>query len=133
MGNENKTRMLREIAKHYGIERNVDFAQFFELEPATSFQRFKNGFIDFEQVYEKCPDISPDWLLNGGQGPMLRKDRENGSHNINIGEQANQHISVQDCENLRMALEALSREQAASARAQEQVSALIELLGKKGQ
>lgn len=140
MANENKTRMLREIAQYYGLQKNADFARFFGLEPATAVMRFKNGFIDFEQVYEKCPDISPEWLLNGGQGPMLRKERDGfiASQNTNIGDNAKQQVVVSEAEGIRTAIEALEKErqshartQTALAKAQEQVSDLIAILNNR--
>lgn len=128
MTNEKGQEMLKQIAEYYGISKNSDFAKFFGLSIQTSFQRMKNGFVDFEQIYAKCPDISPDWLLSGGEGPMLRADRGEiiGSQNTNVG--GNQSVSVVSDKNLEAALEALTKEQDALARSQEQVSNLIELL-----
>ena len=63
MTQEKGTEILRQISDYYGITRNVDFAKFFGLSIQTAFQRMKNGFVDFEQIYAKCPDISPDWML----------------------------------------------------------------------
>ena len=121
--------MLRQIAEYYGISRNVDFAKFFGLSIQTSFQRLKNGFVDFEQIYAKCPDISPDWLLSGGEGPMLRSERGEmiASQNTNSGS-GTQSVSVINDKNLETALASLEREQHALAQSQEQVSNLIELL-----
>lgn len=125
---ERRTEMLQEIAKYYGIKKNVDFAEFLGITPQTNFQRVKNGFIDYEQIYARCPDISPDWLLSG-EGPMLRIDRGEmiASQNTNTGG-GNQNVSVVNNKDLESALEALAREQEALARSQEQVSNLIELL-----
>lgn len=125
--------MLKQIAEYYKITRNVDFAKFFGLSEPTAFNRVKTGFIDFEQIYEKCPDISADWLLSG-EGPMLRAESDASviaSNNTNIGNGANQHVSVVEGEALKSALEALKREQDAVARAQEQISGLIEVLRTK--
>lgn len=129
MTNEKGAEMLRQIAEYYGISRNVDFAKFFGLSIQTSFQRLKNGFVDFEQIYAKCPDISPDWLLSGGEGPMLRSERGEmiASQNTNSGS-GTQSVSVINDKNLETALASLEREQHALAQSQEQVSNLIELL-----
>ena len=126
---ERKTEMLKQLADYYGISKNVDFARFFGLSEPTAFNRLKSGVIDFEEIFEKCPDISADWLLSG-EGPMLRSERESmiASQNANIGDRANQNISVVESKAIQEALQALAREQEALARAQEQISGLIELL-----
>lgn len=131
MTQEQGIAILRQIADYYGISKNSDFAKFFGLSIQTSFQRFKHGFVDFEQIYAKCPDISPDWLLSGGEGPMLRSERGEiiGSMNNNTGN-GNQTVQVEMSRNLDSALESLAREQEALARSQEQVSNLIELLAR---
>ena len=124
--------MLKQIAEYYGISKNSDFAKFFDLSIQTSFQRLKNGTLDYEQIYAKCPDISPDWLLSGGEGPMLRTERGEvvGSQNTNTGN-GNQSVSVVSNKNLESALNALTREQEALANSQKQVSDLIGILAGK--
>ena len=124
--------MLKQIAEYYNITRNIDFANFFGLSQPTAFNRLKMGVIDFEEVYEKCPELSADWLLSG-EGPMLKKDRDSSiaSQNMNIGEGANQNVSVVESKAVQDALHALAREQEALSRAQEQISGLIELLRAK--
>ena len=119
--------MLKKIAEYYHIEKNVDFARFFGLSEPTAFARMKQGTIDYEAIYAKCPDISPDWLLSRGEGEMLRKDREKA-------EKANASKvpdAEQDAKLFKLNekfLHALSNEQLAVTRAQEQISGLIEVL-----
>ena len=125
--------MLKELADYYGISKNVDFARFFGLSEPTSFNRLKTGVLDYEDIYAKCPDISADWLLSG-EGPMLKRDRDKAiiaSHNTNIGDNANQNVSIVEGEAVKEALEALKREQEAVSRAQDQISGLIEILRTK--
>ena len=64
---------------------------------------------------------------------MLRVERENqiASSNTNIGEHAQQSVSVYDAKSLELALESLAKEQDALARAQEQIGGLIEILKSK--
>ena len=126
---EQRIDILKKLADYYGISKNVDFARFFGLSEPTAFNRLKVGYIDFEQVYEKCPDISADWLLSG-EGPMLKKDRDSivASQNTNIGEGANQNVSVVESKAVQDALAALAREQEALSKAQDQISGLIEIL-----
>ena len=125
MVDEKKVEMLRQIAEHYGISRNVDFAKFFNISEPTAFSRMKNGFIDFEEIYRMCPDISPDWLLSGGEGQMLRKDARQGT-----GKEQGNGGGFQNTETLDRALDALAREQQALAKAQEHISGLIDALRK---
>lgn len=120
-----KREMLQEIAKHYGLERNIEFAKYFGITPQSAYARMTKGIMDLEEIYEKCPEISPDWLLSRGEkGPMLRTG---GSEPATRKEEEN----PQDKKNLEAALEALAEEQNSVRRAQEQVSGLIELLRAK--
>lgn len=130
---ETRIKMNKQIADYYGISRNVDWAKFFDISEPLAFNRIKTGYMDFEEIYNRCPDISAEWLLSGGQGPMLRSERDAqiASQNTNIGEGANQSVSVVESRAVQDALQALSREQEALARAQEQISGLIELLRAK--
>lgn len=132
MEKERKVEMLKQLAEYYGISKNVDFARFFGLSEPTSFNRLKSGVLDYEDIYARCPDISADWLLSG-EGPMLKKDRDKAiaSQNTNIGDNANQNVSIVESEAIKESLEALKREQDALARAQEQISGLIEILRSK--
>ena len=127
---ETRISMMKQIADYYGIKRNVDYAKFFEISEPLAFNRVKTGYMDFEEIYNRCPDISAEWLLSGGHGPMLRTEREAmiASQNTNIGDGANQHVSVGDGKRLEEALAALAREQEALARAQEQISGLIDII-----
>lgn len=136
----NKVAMLKQILGYYGLMRNSDVAKFFGISEQLAFARLKNGYIDFEEIYRLCPEISPDWLLSGGEGPMLREERDNNiaSMSANIEGNPNQSASVVDGENLRSALEALKMEQEvhahtqdALAKAQEQIGDLISILKTK--
>lgn len=122
MTDQKKAEMLRQIAEYYHITRNVDFAKFFGISEPLAFSRMKNGYLDYEEIYNRCPDISADWLLSGGEGPMLRAERKEGTQR---GEP-----SGADRQSLRDAMEALAKEQAALATAQEHISALISVLNK---
>lgn len=120
--------MLKEIREYYRLYKNIDFAQFFGLSEQNAYSWTKRGFLDLELVYEKCPDIDPEWLLsNGEKGQMLRKDN---SQNV-IGDNnttANGDIHGASNEALNKALDALAEEQKMCAKLQEQHDAFIELL-----
>lgn len=120
--------MLKEIREYYKLYKNIDFAQFFGLSEQNAYSWTKRGFMDIELVYEKCPDIDPEWLLsNGEKGQMLRKDN---SQNV-IGDNnttANGDINGASNEALNKALDALAQEQKMCAKFQEQHDAFIEIL-----
>lgn len=80
-----KQEQIRAIAEHYGLTRNSDFARFFGISEQAAYQQQKQGIIKYEEVYRRCPDLSPDWLLNGGEGPMLRAERIKTGQPISIG------------------------------------------------
>jgi len=129
--NEKKVQMLKQIAEYYRITRNIDFANFFGLSAPTAFSRIKNGYIDFEEVYRRCPDISADWLLSEGEGPMLRKDRDKEIFKRMRGEMGDTPVAVTCNDDLKAAMNALAKEQEALARSQEHISGLIDVLSKK--
>lgn len=121
--------MLKEIREHYRLHKNIDFAQFFGLSEQNAYSWTKRGFMDIELVYEKCPDIDPEWLLSSGEkGQMLRKDNNQsviGDNNTT----ANGDIHGASDEALNKALDALAEEQKMCAKFQEQQDAFISLLG----
>lgn len=125
-----KQEMMQKVLEYYRLYRNTDAAEFFGVTPQTMFARMKSGKLDYEEIYEKCPDISPDWLLSGGEGEMLRKDRGEKPHEARSAGGA---VVADNSEALEKAMSALAAEQQAMRRAQDQISALIELLrGKQG-
>ena len=126
----NKREMLGRILTYYGLGKNSDAARYFGVSEQAMFMRVKRGILDLEEVYEKCPEISPDWLLSGGKGEMIRANRDAiGNGNVNVGDYSKQEVIIES-RNLEMALESLAKEQAALAKAQEQISGLIEILKK---
>ena len=120
--------MLKEIRNYYKLHRNIDFAQKFGLTEQNAYSWTKRGFLDLELVYERCPEIDPEWLLSGGEkGEMLRKDNAQtviGDNN----KTANGNITEQS-EALDKALEALREEQKLCSKFQEQQDRFIALLG----
>lgn len=123
-----KELMLKEIRDYYKLHRNIDFAQKFDLSEQNAYSWVKRGYLDLELVYEKCPEIDPEWLLsNGEKGSMLRKDNNQnviGDNNTT----ANGDIHGPSNEALNKALDALAEEQKMCAKFQEQHGAFIELL-----
>ena len=128
-----KSEMLEAIASYYDIKKNVDFARFFDISEQLAFQQRKQGIMKYEEIYKRCPEISADWLLSGGEGPMLRAERFENNGNISFGANSRQIFKTPyyDNENTKKALEALEREQEALSKAQDQMTALISLLQSK--
>lgn len=129
----NKGEMLKEIRRYYRLDKNAEFARFFELSEQTAYSWTKRATFDIELVYEKCPEISPDWLLSHGEnGPMLRSG-SNTSQSIvgnNNTAAANGVIMGAAQDTLNKAFESLAEEQRRCAEMQAQQARLIELLDK---
>lgn len=130
-----KPEMLKCIATYYGLDKNVDFAKFFGITEQLAHQWLKKGIMNFEEIYKRCPEISSDWLLSGGEGEMLRINRVENSGNIAFGNNSRQMVRMQESESVKRVLEALSveqsslaKEQEALAKAQDQISGLISIL-----
>lgn len=68
-----KTLILNSIQKHYGFDKNSDFANFLGVSPSVlSNWKHRNTF-DVDLLYAKCEDINPIFLLSGKQ-PMLKQE-----------------------------------------------------------
>lgn len=131
--------MIEAIAAYYHIEKNSDFANFFEISGQTAFQRRKQGIMAYEEIYRRCPDISPDWLLSGGEGPMLRADRIENNGNLAYGNNSRQiYKPIYETETVKKVVDALGKEQDALRseqeslhKAQDQITGLIQILQTK--
>lgn len=115
----NNNLILKEIREHYGLHRSVDFARFFNISPQLANAWLSRDSLDYQAIYKKCPEINPDWLLSGGEGPMLRED---------MGREERM-LQDESCNTaLDNALQALKNEQAISRKAQEQADRLINIV-----
>ena len=130
-----KREMMDMLAEFYGFTRNADYARFFGITPQTALARRKNNYIDFEEVYARCPEVSPDWLLSHGEGPMLRSERgEVVNNTFNSGDNVRQRVYNNNGDNTKTVVQLtalLQKEQEALSKAQEQISGLIALLAKQ--
>ena len=118
----NKEQIINEIAKHYHLTRNVDVAEFFGISQQSSVAWMKGGYNIYE-VYKRCPDINPYWLLSMGEdGEMLRPSEE----------EDNETLTTRGLlENLRMAQERLAEEQNISRRVLEQCERVLRFMEDK--
>lgn len=129
----NKGDMLKEIRRYYRLDKNVEFARFFELSEQTAYAWTKRATFDLELVYKNCPEINPDWLLSHGENGAMLRSGGNQSQSIvgnNNTAAANGVIMGTTHESLNKALDALAEEQRRCAEMQAQQARLIELLDK---
>lgn len=124
-----KSLMLTKIREHYNLTRNVDFARRFNVSEQVSNGWMKRGYLDYETIYKYCPEISPDWLLSGGEGPMLREERDAEPPSPAPGCNPPPAPSPSP-DTLGKALDALRCEQGISTKAQEQADRLITIIDK---
>lgn len=117
--------VIRKIAEHYGITRNIDFSKFFNILPQIAVNWMK-GKYNIYVVYEKCRDqINPEWLLSLGEvGEMLRADTT---------EEAKETITLNKAlENTKEALARLADEQSISKGVLNHTERLLSILEEKG-
>lgn len=120
-----KRQMLNELRRHYNLPRNAEFAEFFGISPQNAYTWMKRGTFDAEIVYEKCPEVSADWILSG-EGEMLRPVSQvinGGENNSNIAG----NVINEGTKELVMALE---RQQTMTIKAQEHIDSLIKVIDK---
>lgn len=67
-----KSLILNEIKKHYSFKKEIDFANFLDVKPQTLASWHSRNVFDIELLYEKCNEISAEFLLTG-KGEILRK------------------------------------------------------------
>lgn len=67
----NKTLILKNIKRHLGYKKDVDFANFLGISPQTLASWYTRNTFDLEVLYAKCVDIDANFLLTG-RGEMLR-------------------------------------------------------------
>lgn len=123
-----KKLVLNEIRNYYGLEKNTDFAKFFGLSDQNAYSWTKRGYIDYELVYEKCPEINPEWLLSCGEkGPMLKSAITQEIKGDNNTQVAGDSIGPSD-ETLSKTLDALSAEQDRCTKLQHQIDTLLDIV-----
>lgn len=120
-----KVDMWAAIREYYGWKRNHDVAAAFGITDQAAYGWLKGGIIQYEDVYRRCPEISPDWLLSQGEnGPMLRPASQSitGDNNTQVGGDMMQEGST------KKVLELLAAEQENNRRLQEQVASLVGII-----
>ena len=119
-----KKELIGRIAEHYDIERNADFADYFGIPRQNAVYWLRGGY-DIYAVYQKCPEINPEWLLSGGEvGEMLRPAKPEPSA---MHEDCKQLLD-KSLDNMKDALARISEEQAISKQVLSQTDKVLELV-----
>lgn len=123
--------MLKEIRHYYRLDKNVEFARFMGLSEQNAYTWTKRSTFDLEVVYERCPEINPEWLLSRGErGEMLRSDAEKKALGTKGGASISAQMLTEAREIANKALTALAEEQRRCAEYQQQQSRLVDVLDK---
>lgn len=67
-----KREILETLINYYSDGNKAKFAAMIGITPQLLSNWIKRDTLDFEQVYNGCPNLSGDWLLSG-EGNMERK------------------------------------------------------------
>ena len=71
---ERRIEMMKELTKHYHLERKADFAKKSGMSKLTAYNWIVKGDFDEVKLYEIFDgEISGEWLLSG-DGPMLKSE-----------------------------------------------------------
>ena len=75
----NKASILQTLIKQFADGNQSKFARLLGTKPQTIASWLSRGTFDIELIYAKCENLSGDWLLNGGIGPMMRQISADGT------------------------------------------------------
>lgn len=67
----NKKERLNVLIDHYSDGKPTQFAKYIGVAPSTISSWLSRCTFDYDLLFAKCENISPDWLLSG-TGPMLK-------------------------------------------------------------
>ena len=67
----NRSLMLKEIKKHIGLKKEIEFAEYLGIKQSTLATWHMRNTFDTAILIEKCDFLSPEWLLTG-DGCMLK-------------------------------------------------------------
>lgn len=70
----NKKERLNSIIRFYSGGKPSVFAKFLGVAPSTISSWLTRDTFDYDLIFAKCENISPEWLLTG-RGDMIKSDR----------------------------------------------------------
>lgn len=68
-----KTLIINRIKKHYGFNKDSDFANYLGISPQVLSNWKSRNTYDAELIYTKCVEVAPEWLLTG-KGEMIKTE-----------------------------------------------------------
>lgn len=120
--------MLKELREYYKLHKNSEFAAFLGLTDQNAYSWVKRGYADLELVYQKCPELNPEWILSGGtKGPMLRSTIEQQVKGDNNTVTGGNNVGP-STETLNKTLDALASSQNQCSKFQSQIDSLLEIV-----
>lgn len=87
----NKKERLEAIIGYYSNGKNSIFAKLIGVAPSTISSWLSRDTLDYDLIFAKCENISPEWLLSG-QGSMLKDT--NFISERNTKSKAEEYISI---------------------------------------
>lgn len=66
-----KKRKLEELINHYSGGKPTIFAKYIGVAPSTISSWLSRDTMDYDLLYAKCENLSPEWLLSG-EGEMIK-------------------------------------------------------------
>lgn len=70
-----KTERLEQLIDYYSEGKPTLFAQKIGVAPSTISSWLARNTLDYDLIFAKCEDISPEWLLTG-HGNMIKQEEE---------------------------------------------------------
>lgn len=78
-----KKDMLEMLVNYYSDGNKAKFAAKLGIKPQAFSMWFARNSFDAELLFTKCEHISAEWLLNHGEGEMLKSEQESSSPTVN--------------------------------------------------
>jgi hypothetical protein len=116
------------IRSHYGLDRNVDFANRLGVSPQQANAIVNRVNLDYDLIHEKFPEVSPEWLLSKGErGEMIAGYQSVTGNNNNV---AGRDVKINEdlAHALDLAQQSLLNEQATCRKLQAQMDGMLEIM-----
>ena len=90
-----KSDMLESLINYYADGNKAKFSAQIGVKPQTVSAWISRNTFDAETLYAKCANISADWLLNRGEGEMIKMNNSataNGDGSVAVSGNNNSHV-----------------------------------------